>query len=51
MINEIRENKHLNKFKENSNKQHNEIRETIQDMKEEVKNIEILKKKKLKFWN
>jgi tryptophanyl-tRNA synthetase len=53
MINEFKEdmNKHLNEFNENINRQVNEIRNTTQEVKENLnKDIKILGKIKLKFW-
>jgi hypothetical protein len=52
MRNKIKGNiyKHLRKFKENTNKQQNEIRKTIQNLKGEFnKDTEILKKINLKM--
>jgi hypothetical protein len=53
MINEIKEdmNKYLKEFQENTNKEVNKIRKIMKDMKKGFgKDIEVLKKIKLKFW-
>jgi ribosome recycling factor len=52
IINEMKKDmyKYLNKFKESTHEEINEIRETMQGIKGYNKDTEILKDIKLKFW-